>query len=116
MWICLRDGFISIVQDRTSATRVCVRARRREHLERLFPEQPVFMSEYTDYRWRVFVTKKTLAALLADRIDALNYTNFKESVADAELHDLYLDFWTHHRAYQDRAERDDRVHPGAKGI
>lgn len=36
MWICLNDAFVSAVQDRNNPNRLCVRARKREHLERLF--------------------------------------------------------------------------------
>jgi hypothetical protein len=31
---------------------------------------------------------------------AIDYTNFKNSVQDDQLHDLYSDFWTLHYRYQ----------------
>jgi len=36
MWICLSDGFFSMVADRNDLTPLLVRARRKEHLVNIF--------------------------------------------------------------------------------
>jgi hypothetical protein len=55
----------------------------------------------TDYRWRTLVDRKALSALVAGRVEKVDYTNFKNSVKDHELHDLYMDFWSRHHRYQE---------------
>jgi hypothetical protein len=42
---------------------------------------------------------------MMDRIDGINYPNFKNSVKDDDLHNLYLAFWGDHHRYQQSAER-----------
>jgi hypothetical protein len=37
VWIAMTDSFVSAVQDRNDPSRLVVRARKAEHLERLFP-------------------------------------------------------------------------------
>jgi hypothetical protein len=102
MWICFNDAFVSAVQHETKPNLLKVRARKRKHLERLFPGYKVHRSEDTDYRFRVFVTKKLFAFIVAKRVREIDYPNFKDSVRDDELHDLYAGFWFQHRKYQER--------------
>src|SRR5688500_2140088 len=53
MWICLKNAFVSAVQDRNRPDWLCVRARRREHLEVLFPQQSIMATPEGDYAYRV---------------------------------------------------------------
>jgi hypothetical protein len=46
-------------------------------------------------------------AVLGDRIEQIDYTNFKNSVKGHDLHNMYLDFWSRHRRYQDQ-DRSER--------
>ena len=78
-----------------------VRARNPKHLETLFPNAEVVLHAGSDYVARVTVPRSDLMALLADRLNAISATNFKNSVEDDHLHDLYLDFWGRHLKYQD---------------
>lgn len=100
MWICFNDAFISAVADPKTPGVLKVRARKREHLEKLFPGNKILASSRTDYAFRVFVTKQEFAKLVNDRIMAIDYDNFKDSVIDEKLHDLYADFWQLHYFYQ----------------
>ena len=105
MWICFNDGFVSAVQDRGDARRLVVRARRKEHLEVLFPASEGFKiitaAPFTsDYKYRVFVSKVDFARIVTERIMNISYDNFKNSVKDDRLHDLYGDFWELHNQYQ----------------
>lgn len=77
-----------------------VRARKREHLATLFPDHDIHASKDTDYRFRVFVKKEAFAALIAKKAMEIDYGNFKDSVKDRRLHDLYADFWRLHWNYQ----------------
>jgi hypothetical protein len=100
MWICFNDAFISAVESETDPNILKVRARKREHLETLFPGAKIHTTAKTDYAHRVFVGRKAFARLVVDRIMNIDYDNFKDSVEDNELHDLYADFWTLHYRYQ----------------
>lgn len=101
MWICFNDAFVSAVAaDPTMPGMLKVRARKREHLVKLFPGKKIHASSRTDYGFRVFVTKEAFADLVAARVHGINYDNFKDSVVDEKLHDLYADFWQLHYYYQ----------------
>jgi hypothetical protein len=108
MWLCLNDALVSIVQDRADPNQLWVRARRREHLRRLLPGRGIMSTPAGDYAWRAAVSKRELAGLVAERIGALDYPNFKDSVTEPALHELYARFWLLHRDYQDRLGRPDR--------
>ena len=104
MWICFNDAFISIVEDKATGM-MKVRARKRKHLTVLFPDAEIHESNKTDYRFRVFVerwevTAVTSRAILGEGPRAVTYDNFKDSVKDATLHDLYAAFWRLHNEYQ----------------
>jgi hypothetical protein len=100
MWIAFNDGFISAVQDGKDADRLVIRARRREHLERIFPDCEILTGLGTDYKYRIFVNKIKFATLLAQRAAEIDYANFKNSVEDAALHRLYNGFWRLHYEFQ----------------
>jgi hypothetical protein len=102
MWLCFNDGFLSAVADKNDQTRLMVRARRKKDLRNVFGDVEIIENAGTDYRWRTFVERKAFAALVATRIETINYTNFKNSVEDHDLHDLYMDFWSMHRRYQEQ--------------
>jgi hypothetical protein len=43
--------------------------------------------------------------VLANRVETIDYGNFKDSVSDPKLHNLYEHFWFLHRRYQDAPNR-----------
>jgi len=108
MWVCLNNAFVSVVRDRNDPRNLLVRARRREHLERLFPGREIVEIPDADYRYRLFVPQEDFTRVVVQRIAAIDYDNFKNSVDDPELHALYERFWELHREYQDHRERRRR--------
>jgi hypothetical protein len=113
MWIALNDGFISIVTaDRKRLPKaekkllkgkgrpLCVRARKAEHLARLFPGKKLYEFRNRDYPARVFIGADELAPLIAERVLAIDYDNFKSSVRDRPLHDAYMGVWGVMHSYQ----------------
>lgn len=100
MWICFNDGLVSAVQDRENPRRLVIRARRREILERLFPGEKVVVGGSTDYNYRVFCDRAAFAETVRQNVLDIDYGNFKNSVEDPELHDLYASFWELHFEYQ----------------
>jgi hypothetical protein len=103
MWICFNDGFVSVVVDKGDPARLLVRARRKQDLLNVCGKDvEVLDNAGSDYRWRTFVDRKAFSALVAGRIDKIDYTNFKNSIKEKDLHGLYVDFWNLHRQYQEK--------------
>ena len=54
----------------------------------------------SDYRWRVSVHREDVADKMSDRVESNDYDNFKNSVDEKELHDMYALWWGDHVKYQ----------------
>lgn len=93
MWVFTSQGFISAVKHRDKANTLLVRARRAEHLDALLPGYPVTQSEKADYRYRCEVPRHALADILVDQVKAIEYDNFKNSIADNEYQDACSGVW-----------------------
>jgi hypothetical protein len=103
MWIMMNKSFVSAVQDRNNADQLCVRARIKGDLEELFgPDIQVLETYDSDYRYRTFLPKSTVAETVAKNIQNIEYDNFKSSVDDHDRHNAYLDVWTAMYRYQHR--------------
>lgn len=100
MWFCFNDGFVSVVQDKLGIDELVVRARRPEILDELFPGREITILNHSDYKYRLYCSKQELASVVQNRIFDINYTNFKDSVDDSDLQDLYSNFWVGHYRYQ----------------
>ena len=100
MWHCFNDGFVSAVQDRNKLDSLVIRSRKKKILQNLFPNAEIIVGGSTDYNYRVFCSKKEWSKIVADRIMNIGYDNFKNSVSDDDLHNLYAKFWSLHYAYQ----------------
>jgi hypothetical protein len=72
----------------------------REHLENQFPDEEIVEMKGSDYKYRIFTTKQKLADLMVERIMDIDYTNFKNSVRDDRLHEMYADIWSVGYSYQ----------------
>lgn len=94
MWICMNDGFLSVVHKDGAPNEMCVRARRKEHLERVFPGAKIIETKGNDYRFRAFIDKNEVAKVIADRITNIDYTNFKDSVKEKDMKKLYGEVWS----------------------
>lgn len=95
MWMFFNDGFISIVADKAEPTgeRLLVRSRARGHIEAVFKGASVFTVPQSDYAYRAWVHRSDVAAVVADRIENLSYTNFKNSIRDHDYHDAAMGVW-----------------------
>ena len=76
------------------------RARRKAHLTKLFPKAKITETPKRDYRWRVSVPPLYMADLVAKHIIGIDYGNFKDSVKEDALHDMYSLWWGDHHRYQ----------------
>jgi hypothetical protein len=100
MWICTSKGMVSLVADRKS-DKLIARARRRADLLGVFPGAKAQRTDNADYRWRCRVTRDRAARVIATQLQNIQYDNFKNSVRDWDLHDMYLRFWETAVAYQE---------------
>src|SRR5262249_35823704 len=106
MWICLNDGFLSIVKDRAYQGHLLVRARRKQHLGCfLGSEEGIKHTPMRDYAYRISLPKEKVVELLAKKIREIEYGNFKDSVGNDGLHDMYAAWWGDHRRLQE-SERE----------
>ncbi|UJP65462.1 hypothetical protein [Mongoliitalea daihaiensis] len=103
MWIASTDGFISIVQHRELPDMLMVRARVQKDLLSLFSSEQIVEILDADYRFRVLVPKKEMAAIVAQKILDLDYPNFKSKVARvpsqkdklAAYHEIWGVMWSY---------------------
>ena len=100
-WLCFNDAFLSVVNHRDDRNLLVVRGRRREHLISVFgKDAQITVTPERDYKYRVIAERKKVAQIVADRINHIDYGNFKNSVGSEGLHALYERFWSMHHQYQ----------------
>jgi|SRR5262245_6912782 len=106
MWLCLNDGFYSIVEDRQNRNNLLIRARSRKHLQNFLrwgkkgANVKIKETPDSDYRYRVSLPAFTVGEIMAARVVAIDYDNFKDSVHETALHDMYEGWWFDHMEYQ----------------
>lgn len=102
MWIFLSDAFLSVVADKDdpSGPRLLVRARREGDIERVFPEADVATTIAADYRFRAWLPRERVAAVLRQQVENLAYANFKSSIDDHAYHNAAMDVWHVMDGYQ----------------
>lgn len=93
MWVFLNDAMLSTVAHLDKPDMLLVRARRREDLERHFPEIAPISIPNSDYPWRIEVPRKAFAQTLAKLAETIDYGNFKDSVQEQDRHAAYLEVW-----------------------
>lgn len=110
MWIFLQDAFISVVDKSKKPGCLCVRARCKGDLQRLFPGVPVTISPSNDYLFRADVLRSVVAKVIADRLMDIRYDNFKAGVVEEDRHSAYLQVWgAMNRLQENRARASGRV-------
>jgi hypothetical protein len=102
MWIFLNDAFLSVVADKHDphGPRLLVRARREGDIERVFADAQVATTVDADYRFRAWLPRAQVAAVLQQQVEALAYPNFKSSIRDHAYHDAAMGAWSVMHRYQ----------------
>jgi hypothetical protein len=97
----MNDGFVSIVES-DDKDDLLVRSRRRVDLESFLNglNYEIRVNQGTDYKYRAIVPRDVVQEILVDKVSGINYDNFKNSVVDDDLHQLYNLFWHLHMRYQ----------------
>lgn len=98
MWVFTPFGFFSAVSHRDKPGYVMVRARVRDDLVQLIERTgfkvKIISTPAADYPYRVTMTKRLFAELVAEFIkEDLTYPNFKSTVPDraSVYHDVWYD-------------------------
>ncbi len=93
MWVFMSDGFLSIVDKSSQSGCLLVRARDAAHITNVFPNADVREGGGTDYQFRADIPREEVARVLAERVEAIDYDNFKSSIRDHRLHDACMRVW-----------------------
>jgi hypothetical protein len=102
MWICLNTGFLSVIADKDPAKLIVLARRKRDLLSTFGQDAEIVETNDRHYRWRIFIDRERFKAVVAGLVDGINYTNFKNSVKDRELHEMYTEFSQIHLQYQEK--------------
>ena len=94
MWICTKFGFYSIVDAASQPNHLLVRARRPGDIERIFPDAAVKETLGRDYRYRAELPRVEVAQRFFELLMEHDAHNFKASVRDKQLHDVYMSAWS----------------------
>ena len=94
MWICTNNSFLSVVDKATNPDCLLVRARRKEHIEAVFPGAKIVETVRRDYLYRAEILRPAVASAIAEAVLSIDYDNFKNSVDDDDLHDAYSQVWS----------------------
>lgn len=95
MWVILNNSFVSAVQHFNDESKLMIRARKKEHLVVVFPEEEVYQDLPSDYPYRVVVSKEKFAKVLAEEVERIDYHNFKSSIslANDDLYKFATETW-----------------------
>lgn len=98
MWVFTQDGFISAVDNNQVHGKLAVRARDKKSLELLseMTGQPIVELKYSDYEYRVYVTRDEFTQFMVSQIDRLTYGNFKNRIWQTRgdvFHDACSEVW-----------------------
>jgi hypothetical protein len=95
MWLATRYGWFSLAcayKDADSPaggldkSKIMIRARRREHLERLKQRfdllEPIVETPLNDYRFRIVVSKHQAQVLAIKLVEEMEWSNFKDEAEE----------------------------------
>ncbi|WP_176058111.1 hypothetical protein [Paraburkholderia sp. BCC1876] len=112
-WLCFNDSFLSVVASDKDPKVLNVRARRVGDIEAVFGKTyPVVTLPARDYAFRAFIPRDVVANVVAAKLAATDYTNFKDSVADHHLHEAYARTWSTMAALQECPPYSTKPRPG----
>lgn len=101
MWLFTTIGFFSIVEkDGPEERPLCIRARRKEDLEKFLSviedkNQDIIDTSSSDYRYRTYISRKELSRFFDWQTKNLNYSNFKNACEpmDDKRKMVYFEVW-----------------------
>lgn len=106
MWMFTQTGFVSAVQHRTDVNALIVRSRDRQSLVELatLGESEILAGVGSDYPFRVICPRSVFSTWVQAQVDALEYGNFKNRVAQTrgyEFATVLSEVWSTAMALED---------------
>lgn len=94
MWIFTTRGFVSAVQHKDDPQTMVVRARARQHLVALFPQEDIISLTLADYPHRVHIPKTAFVDWMTEQAQAIDYPDFKSELPNGRYHDTCSQIWS----------------------
>jgi len=88
------DGFLSVVDKSQIPDHLVVRSRVKAHILNVFPDARVRATPNADYQFRADINRQVVAVAIANRIQSIDYDNFKNSISNNKLHDACSKVWS----------------------
>ncbi len=110
MWIFHTEGLLSIVENRNDKKLLLVRARRPEHITKVFPHAKPIHTPNADYHWRISVPRSEVQAVMIQMLGNIDYDNFKDA-ANPMLKTVYSNVWVDGLALEKVNERVNILGP-----
>jgi hypothetical protein len=97
-WFFFSNGFVSILADRDQTERLLVQARNENHLLAFVGDDPgqralVITNPAADYLYPIFLSREFAVQRISELTEAIDYTNFKNSIQDSNYHDAAMEVW-----------------------
>ena len=89
----MNTGWLSIVKNRNDERTLLVRARSLKHILAAFPDCDHFKDTTADYPYRAYIDREEVAKKIAEELMNIQYDNFKASVKDSRLQNVYGTVW-----------------------
>ena len=117
MWLCMNDGFLSVVEAPYAGEgMLAVRSRMRSHIEDSFPGVEIIETPDRDYQFRALLPKEEVAQSIARKIAGIDYGNFKDSVRSKPLSIAYSSVWSTMLGYaESQGGRSAYIYPDMSG-
>lgn len=115
MWVFLNNAMVSIVAHRTKPDHLLCRARIRGDLQRVFPGHRVTRTPDADYLYRCVVSRTEVALELSAAVAAIDYPNFKNSLATAEATSPRTRSKAYHRVWDVMMDAQQELETGTGG-
>lgn len=93
MWIFTNKGFISAVKSDEQPDTMLIRARVKDHLEAILPDDNIIITPENDYRYRCIISKARFVDLVAQLAQDVDYPNFKNTLTDQAYHSAAAKVW-----------------------
>lgn len=108
MWIFRNDAMLSVVENRDDPNILLVRARQLGDIEQVFPDADVFSMIGSDYKYRAWIDRETVAKAMYASVMTIDYDNFKNSIrkGDYARKRAYMDVWQAMYDYQRGEDRE----------
>jgi len=111
MWIFTNNEFLSAVRHRDMPDHLMIRYRNREQAQACTIPGEVTITQMADYIARKTVSETDFTNWMVDKIQELQYDNYKDSTKQTMMHEAPLmDVWQTMHQWQTKEEHGDNAY------